>query len=81
VSSDATIVDAARRFAEAYVVVADLPRDATHAAAELESACHDLIVACGLPCPYCEPGTCPAGRTDVRVGDTPPLLTWDTRPL
>lgn len=71
---------AAHRFAHAFVAAHEVDTgDAfTRAAIELDEATHDLVVAAGETCPYCEPGTCAADLEPELerarpVESTPPL--------
>lgn len=75
-ATDAEIVDAARRYAAAVVAHegAGAGRIALEALLEREAAEHDLIVAVGMPCPYCDPlELCPGARHFATVLDMPPL--------
>jgi hypothetical protein len=46
---------------------ADSAAARTAALVDVDAALHDLVIAAGEPCIYCEAGTCP------NTTDTPPL--------
>lgn len=69
--TEAALLEAAYRFATAYVATFEPAGTWVEAELELEGALHDLVLAAGETCPMCEPGTCPgAGRP---IEDTAPL--------
>lgn len=69
--TDTQLLDAAHRYARAYVAMANAESaNINTAALELDEATHELVVLAGEPCPMCDPGTCLIPRGQI---DTPPL--------
>jgi hypothetical protein len=65
--SERQIVEAARRYARAVVEHSNADRPALELLLEREAAEHDLIVAAGECCPYCdEDSGCPGPIVNTR---------------